>query len=214
MSDVEARILAASDEVTVRGEDYKLAPLSLLQLAEIQRKALRFYKNNYITTFKDNVDIFPEDQRLDILAKKLDEVGRWDINDLPPKPTYDVRNVTITPALKEKILSFFEPEQAEGWETWKDPKWTAVLGAVMDAGQITSEAIQKLTNTKPTTVKIPYDMWWVTAAYEGMLTLVYESVKINQPHIKHNDVAKWPMPDIMDAARIVEQITSPAWGNT
>lgn len=208
MSDKEARALAAGDVIDVNGKEYRISPVGMRQLHEVQREAVKYYKRQYLATYSENLDLFPEGQRADLLAKKFDEVAKWDVGNLPVRLAYDVRAVPIN----EKIRSALEDEFDELPENEVELRF--LLAAALDRELISFDDVVKLTGIRPRKARIPYDSWWVTAVREGMIAFVAASLKANHPEATKADVEAWPLAKIVQAARLAESITSPDLGNT
>lgn len=208
MSDKEARVLAAGDTINVSGKDYRISPVGMKHLHEVQRAAVKYYKREYLTTFAENLDLLPKDQAAKLLEKKLEEVARWDIGNLPIKMAFDVQSVPVT---NEKLLTLLEDSYGDLPEN--ELARRAVLAAALDAETIDPAEVEKLTGVKPRRVRVPYDSWWVTATRDGMISFVLASVQKNHPELTADDVGDWPLGKIMEAARLVESLTAPSLGN-
>ena len=208
MSDKEARALGAADVLTVDGVEYKILPVGMRALHELQREAVKFYKRQYLQTFADNLDLLSEEQASDLMSKKMEEVARWDVGDLPSKPAYDVRKVPLSPKLLEAL------EKEFGELPNNDAGKSALLSTALDSGTILPELVKTLSGTRPRQVRIPYDTWWVTGVFQGIISFVWTSVKESHPEVTKEQVAGWPFIKLAEAARILEQITAPDLGNT
>ena len=208
MADAEARALGAGNTIDVDGKQYKILPIGMRQLHEVQRTAVGYYKREYLRTYAENMDFLPPDRAADLIERKMEEVARWDVGDLPVKMAYDVRGVP----LNAKLVDALETEYGELPEG--DGAKYAVLSSALDAGKIDADQVEKLTKVRPRRLRVPYDTWWVTACYEGMITFILTSLRASHPEATAAEVGAWPLPKIMEAARIVEGLTAPAVGNT
>lgn len=209
MSDKEARVLAAGDTIEVNGKEFHLKPIGMQQLHEVQRAAVKSYKREYLSTYAENLDLLPKDQAAKIIEKKLEEVARWDVGNLPVKMSYDVR---LVPIESERLVTLLE--DAYGDLPENEATRRAVLAASLDAGLITIDDVEKFTGVRPGRARIPYDSWWVTAVRDGMIEFVWSSVKMSHSDLSKEDVGAWPVTMIVQAARMVERLTAPALGNT
>lgn len=208
MSDQEARALGAGDYLQVNGKDYKLSPVGMQQLHEIQRAAVTYYKREYLRTYSENLDLLSNGKAESLMEKKLEEVARWDVGHLPVKVAYDVRSITITDQLAERLIAAYG-KMPPGEAIQK-----ALLATMLDSGMIKPEEVESLTGTIPRCGRVPYDTWWVTAVWDGMITFIWSSVKINHSDVTKGDISKWPLQKIIEAARMTERLTSPSLGNT
>jgi hypothetical protein len=208
MSDKEARVLGAGSTIEVNGKEFKILPIGMQQLHEIQRAAVEYYKREYLSTYSKNFDLLPKDHAAQLLERKFDEAAKWDVGDLPIKLAYSVRSVP----LNEKLVALLEEEYGElpDGETGK----RAVLATALDTEKINSKQVEKLTGARPQRARVPYDTWWVTALYDGMITFVWTSLKQSHPEVTKEIIGNWPLSKIVEAARLVEEITAPALGNT
>jgi len=209
MSDKEARALGAGAVITVEENEYTLSPVKLQQLSELQRAALKYYKNEYLATYRDNLDMIPKEKQEKFLEKKLDEVARWDIDNLPAKKSYSSKNIPINDKIKSRLEELYN-----SGNDFTDEQWKNLLAAALDSDQISSREVKELTGVSPLQGSVAYDMWWVTGCYEGMISFVFESVRVKHPRLKKSDVANWPMMQQIEAAQIVQTLTSPDVGNT
>lgn len=207
MSDKEARVLAAADTIEVNGKEFKLHPIGMQQLHEVQRAAVEGYKRDYLQTWSKNLDLLPGDRRDEMLERKFDEAARWDIGNLPVKLAHDVRPIPIT----QELTAWMEKVHGDVPKTESAKR--AVVASTLDSGGLKPEQVEQMTGVRPKQVKIPYDSWWVTATYDGMITFICASLNTGGQKIERKDVAEWPLAKVMEAARKVEQVTAPALGN-
>ncbi len=208
MANAEARALGACDTVKVKGQEYRPSPISMKELQEIQRQAVRSFKREYLTSYAENLDLLPETIRQEKLDAKMDEVSKWDIGDLPVKMAYDVTRIKWTKKLDELLVQ----EYGDMPET--DAGKRAVLATALDAGTVSLDQIQRLTGTKPRRGRIPYDSWWITAKFEGIIMMAWVSLRPEHPELTKDEVAGWPIPKLAETARLAERLTAPALKNT
>ena len=214
----EALMVAAGDEITIseparRGKTkdvtYKLRPVRVRELLELERASLKVYKREYLQTFRDNLDLLDDTQEAKTqLITKMDQVGKWGLDDLPQKNAYAVNYVAVTDSLRSWVESQYGilPETELGVK--------AVILNALDSGVITSEKVHELTDTYPMRGQVRYDQWWVTGSLEGMIAFVFASVKqchteMTPQHIEE----KWPYVKIVEASRLVEDLTAASVGN-
>jgi len=215
MSDREARALGAGSTITVEGIEYTLSPVKLQQLAELQRAAVRNYKREYLETYAENIRLLPKEKQESVLEKKLDEVARWDIDDLPPKRAYSAEGLSVTAGLRTRLEEIFSIRGE--WDSTaerEDADWLELLEEALNSDEIRPGEVKKLTGGFPTCEVSPYDMWWATAVHEGRINFVYESARIRHPKLKKSEVGQWPLPRLAEAVKIIVTITRPEMGNT
>lgn len=215
MSDREARALAAGDAIRIGDEEYRLSPISIQQLAEIQRTAVKYYRNSYLSTIKDNLDfIESQAEREKYFDRKLTEVASWDLNNLPDRTVYDADNLEVTDALKQLVVDSTGHEASGDDEEEQNQQWRSLLEAALNQGKITPQQVKEAVGKGPDFELTPYDFWWISSTWEGRLMLVYESVRIEHHRLKKTDVGKWPFVKVAEAVKRILTITTPAVGNT
>jgi len=204
--DREARVLAAGDKLDVNGELYTLRPIVAQHLVDLEREALEHYKAQYLETFVKNKHLLG-DKADEVLLQKMEEVARWDLNDLPRKVAFDVSRVPIT----EKLKKWVEEKFDEVPET--DAGIRSLVSTALDQERITSDQIKEMSGKGPLQGMVRYDQWWVTASTEGMVSFITSSVCHEHPNVTRKVVASWPFSKITEASRRVEKITSADMGN-
>jgi len=206
MSDKEARVLGAGDTLTVKEKEFRILPIGMQQLTEVQRHAVAYYKREYLRTFAENLDLFPAEKADGLLEQKLEEVARWDVGDLPVKMSYDVSSTPIDTLSAELTAIYGELPAGEFTRR-------ALLATALDSGKITPDTVEAVSGIRPGRARVPYDTWWITAVYDGMITFVWASMKISHPELTKKDISNWSLAKIIEAARMVERLTAPALGN-
>lgn len=207
MGDREARAVGAGTTFTVEEQEYRLSPLAMGMLAELQRDALRAYKKQYLQTFLDLGDSLPDG----MLEKEISKVAKWDVNALPKKQACSCSSVPITDAVEEKLVEIFGESIRQTPSTNTKQQ---LLATAVDRGDISSEEVFQLTGVLPKIMLVPFDLWWVTAMYEGQIAFIWGSLQRHHPNITKQEIGKWPLARIAECARIVELITKPDVGNT
>jgi hypothetical protein len=201
----EARIVAAGETVEVNGSEYKLRPLVAQHLCDLEREALRHYKRRYLQTFVENDDLLRESEG--VIERKMEQVARWDLSDLPQKDAFDTSLVPITKKVRQWVDKF------AGEKTRTDVGVRALLANALDNGRLEPEELKQMSGRAPLRGRVRYDQWWVTSSMEGMVAFIALSVRSEHPELKKGDIAQWPFPKIAEAAGIVERLTSAAVGN-
>lgn len=217
--DREARILGASEVADVNGEEYKLSPLTAGLLCEMEREALRHYKREYIQTVTDNVDLLCNGTpRETYLHEKVMEVARWSVDDLPQKTVYDMSRVSVGTWKDEE--TFMVSDKVSVWMKSRYPgvpnnemAIRSLLASALDSQMLSPDEIKEMTGKGPEAGRVRYDQWWITGCYEGMISLVTESIKINHPDITKEKVKSWPFGKIVQLARTAESLSVADMGN-
>jgi len=203
----EARAVAAGPTVEVDGKHYRLRPVSVQQLCDLELDALEHYRRQYLETYTRNADLLGEDKANDLIERKLDEVARWDLDDLPQKDAYDAARVPVTDGVREWVVEAF------GELPKTDVGIRALLSHALDTKRITADKIKEMAGKGPLRGTVRYDQWWVTASLVGMINFIVGSIRVEHPEVTKEQVAKWPFAKVAEAVRKVESVTTPAMGN-
>lgn len=221
-TDREARILAAGQSVEVNGKEYKLSPLNAGTLCELEREALRHYKREYLQTITDNLDILCNGDRETFLQNKVAEVARWSVGDLPQKAVFDAKRINVGEWKKNESGELvFEPLPAVakwvkanyGNAVLSEAAIRSLISTALDALTIKAEDVNAMTGTSPVQGRVRYDQWWITGCFEGMIYLIFESLRINHPEITSAEVKHWSFAKITELARTAEALTVADLGN-
>jgi len=204
--DREHRVLAAGEIIVVGEEHYTLRPIVAQHLVDLEREALDHYKSQYLNTFVKNRDLLG-DKADEVILQKMEEVARWDLNDLPRKVAFDVSRIPITDELKKWVKEKFD--EVPGTDTGI----RSLVSTALDQERITSDEIKEMSGKTPLQGRVRYDQWWVTATTEGMVSFITSSVCHEHPNVTRKAVASWPFSKITEASRRVEKITSADMGN-
>jgi hypothetical protein len=211
--ETEAGIIGVGQEIEVSGKRYKIAPLTLRSLQAIQQEALRYFKREYLKTLADNLELsgLSSEQRNQLMLKKIEEVGRWNISQLPRVTAYGASHVPVTPELIEHLQLRFgqDPSIQHSEQACRN-----LLVSQLDSGEITAEKVIELCHVAPVRALIPYDMWWITGTLAGAIRLCWESLAMANPSVTLEEVERWPLQHLFDTARKIEQLTQPSPGNS
>lgn len=218
MSDREARILGAGEKITVGEKEYTLRPVVAKHLCDLERDSLKFYKRQYLTTFSDNSDLLPKEKGIALLEEEMRGMASKGLNDIPQKTAYDTSKVPVTDELKKWIKDKYTelPTEKDDVEDKEEKENNSIRGLLLDSlyqEAITSKQIKKLTGQAPIQGRVRYDQWWITGCTEGRISFILSSVQIDHKEITKEDIKKWSFVKIIEAAGIVEEITSADMGN-
>ena len=209
MSDKLARAVGAGQTIEVAGKEYRIRPIGLIALQEVQREALRSYKAAYLESWVDGATRYLKDSSEEIVSRKIDEVAAWDVADLPPKYVHDVSGVRWSRQICRWLAGKY------GDLPDREATQRALLATALDTGEITIDRVKALGGGVVRRQRAPYDAWWCTATYEGMVTFVWAGLGGGRDGAPTRiEVQAWPLPKLIEAARIVEAVTVPAVGNT
>lgn len=206
-TDREARALASGDTFEVEGQEYMLRPITAQHLCDLERQALKHYKREYLETISENSDLLPKGVGDKLVAEKMLEVARWDLEDLPQRDAYNVSRVPMTDAIRRWVEKQFEcvPES--------DFVVRALVTSALDAGQLSPKDVKKLTGHWPIHGKVRYDQWWVTGMTAGQMSFVLSSIRYEHPEVTKEVVSNWPINKVVEAAKRVENVTMASMGN-
>jgi hypothetical protein len=169
MSEEMARALGAGDGTvfTIGGRQCVVRPLSIKELSEVERDCVTRFKRDYLETIRDSIDLFPKEERASYLDRKLDQVAKWDADDLPTKKSYDTSRVKMTDALKAKIADLL------GIKESTDERYQRLAAVALDQGMLGEEEYFQLTGEKAPWRKVDYTNWWTSSCYDGMVAFVW-----------------------------------------
>ena len=71
------------------GKTIEIEAIGLRDYAQVREQACADYKRNLLKTTKDNLDLFPEQERADLMRKALDKAELITPDDLPEKTVLD-----------------------------------------------------------------------------------------------------------------------------
>jgi len=239
--DKESRMLGAGDTIDVtehysngksKKKTYTLRPVRVRELLELEREALKSYKKEYLTTFKENSVVFDGDKDK-ILRDEVARVGKWSLADLPQRDAFSLDSIEVSDKLINWTIETcgidFSEEQgesgeSESGESEKASKATstliseiairALLITSLDNGGISSQEVYDLTGKRPLRGKVRYDQWWVTGTIDGMVAYVEQSAKFLHPEVNFDHIINtWPYHKIVEASRVVDRLTTASVGN-
>jgi len=211
MSEEMSRALGANGAmtVTIAGKACSVRALGLKELLEVERDCLTRARRNYLETFSKNLDLLTPEQAGDLMAKKLEEVARWDVSDLPHKTAYDGNRVFVNQEIKDLARDRLGLETDKS-SKFSERQWKRVVSAMLDQGVINPEEYQRITGKVAPSVKIPYVNWWITGCYDGMVSFVWTC-------FRHNGVTRDEVVDafqgnlgmLIELAHEIERLSSP-----
>jgi hypothetical protein len=192
----------------IAGKEYQLRPLGIRELMEVERDCIERYKRRYLETYKSNLDVLPENVRADLLMKKLDEVARWDIDDLPAKDAYDPSRIKLTDSLKKWLVEYW------GIEGVDDMVLARMTAAALDQEALLPDKYKELTGCAAPCVKVSYVDWWTTGAYEGMVTTLWVCFS-KQGVIREQIMDEFgtSLAKLNEMARELDKLSAPQMGN-
>ena len=223
MSDDVARAVGAGGKtITIAGKKCKLRPLSLIELAELERDCLEQYQDKYLSTFYRNQKLLNnngESNGNDLLFQKMEEVARWDVTDLPPRFVYDPDKLFVNSKLqlwlKNKIG--FSTKGTDGvklTEVELDKRLRMLTAGVLEQNLLTEEEYKTITAKSPEKMKTGHVGWWTTGSVEGRISMLYICFKDSE--LSREEIAREIGRDsemFMEAVREIENMSVPAAGN-
>ena len=168
-------------------------------------------------TFSENMDLVPNGAKL--LSDKLEEVARWDVSDLPPKVVYDPAKIEVKKSLKgwlEKNMDLvLEDESGNKLTKSQAENRIRVMAALaLDSGDLEDSTYENLVGSAPKQAKVGYVNWWITATFDGMISMVYTCFRGNGLTREEIVQAIGDNPNLLaDASREIEKLSAPAAGN-
>ena len=212
MPDDVARAVGAgsSRTITVDGKECELMPLGVRELMVLERDCLDRYKRHYLETFSANLDLLPESQRASLMMNKMEEVARWDVDDLPSKEAFDGSRVLLTDKLREWLISYWGLESTDV----DDVRLQRLTAAALDQDALSKEKYQQFTDRLPPGVQVSYIDWWTTGAYDGMISMLWVNFKrYGVSRDKIIDEFGANLAKLSEKAREIDRLSAPAVGN-
>jgi hypothetical protein len=159
-----------------------------------------------LETFQQNADLLGDNGR-DMLAEKMEAAATWDVDSLPQRDAFDVANVP----LNDKIESWLAENFGDLPNTESGVR--ALLVTALDQQRIRPKDVKAMTGKAPIKGRVRYDQWWVTASTNGMVALIFAALRRENVGLSKADVAQWPLPKTIEAARKVAELTAASMGN-
>ncbi len=211
MSDAVARAVGAGSPTTVMiaGKQCTIRPLGIRELTMVERDCLQRFRRNYLETFAENADLLPRGGK-GLLERKMDEVARWDVDNLPPKHAYDAATVKVTNELRVWVAGEHDDVDKDA----SVEQIQQLTAASLDSEKLSVAECQRLAGAVPVCVKIPYASWWITGSIEGMISFVWMCFKRNG--VTRDEVADElsERPALLvELSRELERLSAPAVGN-
>ena len=174
MSEDVARAVGAEGptSITIKGKECHPRPLTIKELTELERVCLREWKKEYLRTFSDNVDLLPAGEGQKLLREKMEEVAKYDVSDLPPKHAFDPRALKINDKLIVWLKDHldFDDEGMDG--ALRNRAVRIMTATALESDMMSEQDYQKMVGVKPKKVQVGYANWWITATFEGMLSMI------------------------------------------
>lgn len=211
-TDREARALGAGESITVNGKDYNLRPVNVRSLANLERNALRYYVRKYLEAWKENLDLLPGANALEVMKSKMEEASKWDLDDLPTHSSFGMGGVPITDTLREWVRKTYDID-LERAKDFSDLTYMVMASMALDNKQVTPAQVKEMTGKFPREAQVRYDQWWVTAVREGMIAFVFCSIEVDRHDVPKEEIDGWPLHKLVEASRMVENITVASLGN-
>jgi len=211
MGDAMARAVGAGSPMTIEigGKQCTVRPLSIRELAEVERDCVQRYRRSYLKTFTENADLIPERLREGMVQEKFELAARWDVDDLPLKYAFDAKRIEVSDELKSWIVEEYgtDPEAPE-------KTFQGMAASALDQGMLSEDRYEQFTRKKPKKSRVPYVSWWITGSTEGMITFLWLT-------FKHDGVTREQVVKAMESnptmlvevAREIERLSSPQLGN-
>ena len=210
MSEDIARAVGAKSptEVKIAGKICKVKPLGLRELTEVQMECLEWYKRQYIKTFVDSADMFPDG--MEEARKAREEAAKWDIDDLPKKHVYDSKTIVVTDKLRKWVVEEFGLEKTKAVDGDKIKQTAA---AALDRKSLSVKKYKELTGNKARSVPIAYDNWWMTGCMDGMVSFIHKCFEGTVTRQEVLDEVSKNTGLMAEVQAEIERLSTPSMGN-
>lgn len=175
MSEAVARAVGggvASPPIMIAGKPCSPRPLSVKELAEVERECVRRYKQEYLASYRAGLELTEGIDRHVAYMDKLAEVAKWDIADLPARYAAHAAKITVTPALREWAAGLFTLPAAIA-----DKSIGRLAAGALDNKILSAAEYTALTGDAPPMVRVDYVNWWITGPLEGKITFIWVAVR-------------------------------------
>ena len=219
--DVARAVGAASPTtVTIAGKEVRPRPLSLKELAEVERDCLKRFRRQYLEAYRDNMDLLSPAQRDRMMQEKIEETAKWDLANLPPKYAVDWHKVKLNDKLRTWVDSYLENQSMDDDKPTEqdavDRFYKKLVGAFIDQGILSDDEYKTLAGYDTPKVKVPYVSWWITGSLDGQITMCwacFSSVGITRDEIERDPLVLKNPQKLLQIAMEIETLTAPELGN-
>lgn len=211
MSEDVARAVGANSpgEFEVAGKKCRLRPLTVKELTEVTREGIRLYRRQYLEAIRESLEFMPNPD--EYFQKKVEETAGWQADDLPKKIVYDVSTLKPNRALIDWLVEKcgVAEDKISTISTFQ-----RVMGGALDSEMLSEEEFTKLNGgVPPKKVRTGYINWWVTGTVEGMLAMIWQSVKTSGVTREEVDTLMSDPARMSIFSREIEVLSVPDVGN-
>lgn len=208
MDDTARALGARGSSLTINGKPCQLRPVTLRELAEIERNCVRAYRTVYLQRLKDSIDIIGQSR----LEEAAFASASWDVTNLPKKSVYDPKERHLT----QKMLDWLVENTSGDSKILRDSPIKALraIATLLDNETLTPEIFESLTGERCAKVSTGYVTWWITGSFEGMVELAFHALRDNgitredlQAEFTSQQESLWQV------AREAEALSTPDLGN-
>jgi hypothetical protein len=203
MEDTARAIGAAAGTVTINGKTRKLRPLTVRELAEVERECLRAYRRQYMEAYTDSINFLPAGtDKMALIMRKTDEICRWDVKDLPPQTVYDPSDVVVTPSLVALLRT--KLSEKNGGAPRGDTENRGVAAILLNNRTLTPDEYQAAAGVSAVPHLVSYVQWWVTGCFAGMVTFIASCVEGND--LTRNEIEDYIADSGTRAAQVAKEL--------
>jgi hypothetical protein len=209
MSDDVARALGAggASPFMINGKEVTPKPLNLKQITELQRDCVSQYRLGYLQRIKDGLSFMELDDPRAYMNNLVETSARWDVDDLPSRSVFDTTTTPLTPELES-----WAKQNVPGYESKKNEVLKRrYIAFALDSELLTEEEYLKRANVPVVKINTGYVNWWVTGTPEGMLAMVWHTVKEDGISKEELGIALVDKQGVFtELSREIESISAPA----
>lgn len=216
--DDTARAIGASGGSTIKiaGKDCRPKPLTLKELGELERRALRAYRRDYVQAVMDVAEYLQEPNRSEVINKRVQEAANIVLKELPPHFICDPSSIECTQPLKDWIKQNFNiaaPDEKGAPEDVHSGYQKAAALAI-NQGALTETEYTQIVGKPVVRTRVAYPNWWIASTPDGQLAMIHQSFR--DYNVTESQVAEALGVDrgkIFELYSEVEEITAPDVGN-
>ena len=157
----------------INGKEIIPKPLNLKQITELQRDCVSQHRLGYLERIKESLHLMDLDNPRAYMNDLVEKSAQWDVDDLPSRTVYDTSETKLTAELeswaKNKIPGY-SPKKSDAIKR-------RYIAFALDSELLSEEEYLARTNEEVIKIQSGYINWWVTGTPEGMLSMVWHSVK-------------------------------------
>lgn len=220
MADDVARAIGAKEPepILIDGKPCYARPLTLRELAELERDCLSRWRKEQVNSLKDSLsgleDVIDNETRTDMLKDRAVEVSKVTLKELPPRFVYEPGKIELTNELRKWVETNLSGYLLEPNEARYDESIRGAASNALENGVLTENHYTQLTKKAPRKTSVPYVNWWITGSMDGRLSMAHAAFQTSGVTRDQVNEAMRGKPGVLQQiVRDIERLTAPDVGN-